>query len=132
MKPKHLALETRVHTNLQGVEEMLNERQQQWSVLKDLLEAAQLRMKHFADCNRTEREFKVGDWVYLKLQPYRQVTVALRKNMKLSAKYFGPYELLEKLGPVAYKLALPETSRIHPVFHVSQLKKSVGHGKVHN
>lgn len=132
MKPKHLALQSRVHTNLQGVEEMLNERQQQWTLLKESLEVAQVRMKNFADSKRSERVFQVGDWVYLKLQPYRQVTVALRKNMKLAAKYFGPYEVVEKLGPVAYKLALPETSRIHPVFHVSQLKKSFGQGKVYN
>lgn len=63
-------------------------------------------MKAYADTNRTEREFVVGDWVYLKLQLYRQTTVALRKNLKLSAKFYGPYEVLEKLGHVAYRLAL--------------------------
>lgn len=100
--------------------------------MKELLEATQERMKFLADSNRIEREFQVADWVYLKLQPYRQVTETLRKNMKLSAKYYGPYETLEKIGPVAYKLALPESSRVHPVFHVSQLKKSVGQGRVQN
>lgn len=85
-------------------------------------------MKSYADNNRSERQFLVGDWVYLKLQPYRQVTVAIRKNLKLSAKYFGPYKVLDK---VAYKLDLLESSRVHPVFHVSQLKKVVGQARVH-
>lgn len=56
--------------------------------------------------------------------------VALRKNLKLSAKYYDPYEVPGKIGPVAYKLALPEFFRVHPLFHVSQLKISVGQAKV--
>lgn len=130
VKPKHLAWASRGHTNLQGLEDLLTDREQQWSLLKDLLEAAQARMKSYADANRSEREFQVGNWVYLKLQPYRQITVAVRKNLKLSAKYFGPYKVIEKVGPVAYKLALPDSSRVHPVFHVSQLKKAIGQAKV--
>lgn len=59
-------------------------------------------MKDYADQNRSVREFAVGDLVYLKLQPYRQVTVAIRKNLKLSAKFFGPYKILDKIGKVAY------------------------------
>lgn len=88
------------------------------------------RRKAYANLKRTAREFQQGDWVYLKLQPYKQVSVAIRKNLKLAAKYFGPYEIIEKVGPVAYKLALPSTSRVHPVFHVSQLKKAIGQHKV--
>lgn len=76
-------------------------------------------MKFFADKRRTEREFVVGDWVYLKLQPYRQTSLALRRNLKLSSKYYGPYLILEKVGLVAYKLALPMQSKINLVFHVS-------------
>lgn len=129
--PRHLPGVERGHTNISTLEEMLANKQQQWSALKEILEAAQVRMKAFADKNRSERVFVVGDWVYLKLQPYRQVTVAIRKNLKLSAKFFGPYKVLERVGTVAYRLDLPTTSRVHPVFHVSQLKKAVGQAKVH-
>jgi hypothetical protein len=105
---------------------------QQRNVMTDLLKQhllrAQTRMKRQADKGRSERTFQVGEFVYLKLQPYVQTSVSHRSSNKLAFKFFGPYEILAKVGAVAYKLKLPETSVVHPVFHVSQLKKAPGTG----
>jgi hypothetical protein len=87
---------------------------------------AQDRMKKQADKHRTEREFAVGTMVYLELQPYVQLSVLPRTNLKLSFKYFSPFKILDRVGKVAYRLQLPNQSAIHPVIHVSQLKLVAG------
>jgi hypothetical protein len=68
----------------------------------------------------------VGEWVFLKLQPYIHTSVASRANHKLPFKFFGPFKIEQCVGAVAYKLALPDNALIHKVFHVSQLKKALG------
>lgn len=108
------------------MQKFLVERQKLSRILKDQLLLAQQRMKQFADSKRTEREFQAGDWVFMKLQPYRQLFMGAKKNIKLSLKFYGPFLILEKVGTVAYKLQLLRDARIHNVFHVSLLKKKMG------
>ena len=80
-------------------------------------------MKQQAYQHHSERSFEVGDWVFLRLQPYKQVSL---KDNKLSPNYYGPYKVLQKIGTMAYKLELPASSRLHTGFDVSCLKKVIG------
>jgi hypothetical protein len=72
----------------------------------------------------THREFKVGDHVFLKVKPNRS-SLNLGNFSKLEACYCGPFEILERIGPVAYMIAFPASISIHNVFHVSFLKKYI-------
>ena len=89
-------------------------------------------MKLYADKKRREMSYEEGEWVYLKVRPYRQKTLANRINEKLGLRFYGPYKILQKLGQAAYKLDLPKDCQIHPVFRVSQLKKAEGVGNLNN
>lgn len=83
-------------------------------------------MKQQANQHRTERNFEVGDCVFLKLQLYKKSSLHCRSNMKLSPRFYGPFQVLNKIGQVAYYLDLPAHSKLHPIFHVSLLKKKLG------
>jgi hypothetical protein len=110
-------------TDHPDVAELLKERQMSTALLKEQLAKAQNRMKLQADNNRIDRSFQIGEMGLLKLQPYVQSSVVQRPCPKLAFKYYGPYEIIHKISLVAYKLQLPSDSRIHPVFHVSQLRQ---------
>ena len=109
-----------------AVEEELVRRDQVLTELKEHIKAAQVRMKKYYDLGHRDKEYKVGEWVYVRLFPYRQTSVTLRRDSKLAPRYYGPFQILQRIGKVAYKLALPADSRIHPVFHVSVLKEKLG------
>ena len=93
------------------------------SLIRQLLLTAQSRQKSYADVRRRPLEFEVGDDVFLKVMPKRGV-VRFGKRGKLSPRFIGPFEILERVGTVACRLALPPSMTcVHEVFHVSMLRK---------
>jgi hypothetical protein len=116
-------------TKVASVKEILDESQKVVQILKENLVIARNRMKQQVDQHRTEREFEIGECVFVRLQPYKQLSLKQQGKNKLAPKYYGPYQINRKISPVAYGLDLPDNSRIHNVFHVSCLKKVVGQHK---
>ncbi|XP_070007110.1 uncharacterized protein [Nicotiana sylvestris] len=86
----------------------------------------QSRQKSYSDVCHRDLEFNEDDWVFLKVSPMKDI-MRFGKKGKLSPMYVGPYRIIQSIGQVAYKLELqPDMSLVHPVFHVSMLKKVVG------
>jgi hypothetical protein len=93
-------------------------------MIQDRMKGAQDRQKSYADNRRRPLEFEVGDQVYLKVAPWKNI---IRFGMKgnLAPRYIGPFEVVQRIGPVAYILVLPpHLSKIHNVFHASLLRKA--------
>jgi hypothetical protein len=102
------------------VEYHIKHQQQVLQILNHNSTMAQNRMKQQAYQHRSERSFEVGDWVFLRLQPYKHMSLKkYKKDNKLSPKCYDPYKVLQNIGTMAYKLELPTSSCVHPFFHVS-------------
>ncbi|GKB48183.1 reverse transcriptase domain-containing protein [Tanacetum coccineum] len=100
-------------------------------LIKEKLKAARDCQKSYADNRRIPLEFEVGDRVMLKVSPWKGV-FRFGKKGKLAPRYVGPFEILERIGPVAYRLRLPEElSGVHDTFHVSNLKKCLADASLH-
>ncbi|KAL0551689.1 hypothetical protein IC582_010778 [Cucumis melo] len=93
--------------------------------IRSRMHTAQSRQKSYADVRRKDLEFEIGDKVFLNVAPMKGV-LRFERRGKLSPRFVGPFEILERIGPVAYRLALPPSlSTVHDVFHVSMLRKYV-------
>ena len=126
-KPPPVLLPYTPHSSpVQAVNMVLENRDQILHILQENLHMARNRMKQQADQHHSERTFQVSDMVFLRLHPYKQSSLKLKGHQKLAPKFYGPYKVLQKIGYVAYKLELPPPSHIHPLFHVSCLKKFIG------
>nr|GEV89463.1 putative reverse transcriptase domain-containing protein [Tanacetum cinerariifolium] len=99
--------------------------------IKERLKVARDRQKSYADKRRKPLEFSVGDKVILKVSP-RKGVVRFGKRSKLSPRYVGPFDIVERIGPVAYRLRLPqELVVVHDTFYMSNLKKCLADVNLH-
>ncbi|GJT60239.1 putative reverse transcriptase domain-containing protein [Tanacetum coccineum] len=111
------------HTTFSLLDQNLSQERRKIFQIKERLITARSRQKSYVDKRRKPLEFEVGDRVLLKVSPWKGV-VQFGKKGKLAPRYVGPFEIVERVGPVAYRLKLPqELSCVHDTFHVSNLKK---------
>jgi hypothetical protein len=108
------------------MDKLLQDHEELMKEFKLNLQRSNSCMKQQEDAKCREVKFEVGDWVYLKLHPYRQSTVFKRAHQKLASHFFGPFQVIAKVRPVAYRLSLPIESKIHHVVRVSLLKWKLG------
>jgi hypothetical protein len=102
---------------------ILQEAKNQVHMVRENHHVVPLRQKSYTDHRRRELSFEVGDLVYLKVSPMRDLH-HFKVRGKLAPRFIGPFKILEKRGELAYQLELPsQLSDVHDVFHVSQLKK---------
>ena len=92
-------------------------------MIREILKVVADRKKYYADLKRKDIQYEIDKKVFLKVSPWKKI-MRFRRKGKLSPRFIGPYEVIEKVGPVAYRLALPpELENIYNVFHVSMLRR---------
>ncbi|XP_068657887.1 uncharacterized protein [Aristolochia californica] len=94
--------------------------------ITEWLRCAQARLQDVYDKDHREVSFEVGEYVWLRFQPYRQLSLVEPPCHKLLPRFFGAFPIFRRVGPVPYQLKLPDTTKIHDVFHVSLLKPHPG------
>lgn len=104
--------------------DMLEDMEQGMQVIKKNLKATQDRHKSYENRNMLFKEFQVGEQVYFHIKP-KKSSLRIGSCVKLAPRVCGPFSIIERIGPVAYPLALPPTVKVHDVFHVSLIKKYV-------
>lgn len=109
------------------LEELLSQKKEILQLLKTNLIRARNRMTQQSNLKRTDKTFTEGQWVYLKLHPYRQFSIHNCSSQKLVKRFYGPFWIVRQIRKFAYELELPASSCFHPVFHVSLLKMCHGH-----
>ena len=103
--------------------DLKQETEEKVKMIRERLKVAKDRQKSYADMKRKDIRYEIGEKVFLKVSPWKKV-MRFGKKGKLSPRFIGPNEVIEKMGPVAYRLALPpELENIHSVFHVSMLRR---------
>jgi hypothetical protein len=111
-------LEDRILVGLEVIHEM----EEQIKTIRQRIKEAQDRQKSYADAHRVECSYEVGDRVLLWVKPHKS-SINFGKGAKISPRFVGPFEIVERKGPVAYRLALTDSFRcMHDVFHVSVLR----------
>jgi hypothetical protein len=111
-------LEDRVLVGPEAIQEM----EEQMQSIRQRIKEAQDRQKSYADAHRVDRSYEVDDRVFLWVKPHKS-SIKFGKGAKLSPRFMGPFEIVERRGPVAYRLALPDSlRRMHDVYHVSVLR----------
>ena len=105
--------------------EIVHETTEKVSVIRARIKTAQSRQKSYADRKRKGVKFEVGDFVFLKVSPMKGVMRFGTKG-KLAPRFIGPYEIIGKVGELAYRVLLPSPlAAIHNVFHISMLRMCV-------
>ena len=107
--------------------DLIQETKENVKMIRERLKVATDRQKFYTDMRRKDIRYEIGNKVFLKVSPWKKV-MRFGENGKLNPRFIGPYEVKEKVGPVAYRLALPpELENIYNVFHVSMLRRYIAY-----
>ena len=105
--------------------EIVQDTTEKVNIIRERLKIANNMQKSYADNRRRDMKFEMGDQVFLRVSPWKGI-LRFGKRGKFSPRYIGPYEIVDKVGEVAYRLRLPlELANILDVFHISMLRKHI-------